>query len=191
MAAADPMPDLESLLRAADAGEPAAIDQVVALLYDELHRLAHSRLRRSPESMLLNTTSLVHEAYLQFQRKQSVGFASRHQFLAYAAKVMRGIVVDAIRAKHTDRHGGDAVMVTLNTGVGDGVPTGDDETLQVHEALDELASKDLRLARVVEMRYFGGLAEVEIAGYLGVTERTVQRDWQKARLLLSSMLRQA
>lgn len=82
-------------------------------------------------------------------------------------------------------------MVTLNTGVGDGVPTGDDETLQVHEALDELASKDLRLARVVEMRYFGGLAEVEIAGYLGVTERTVQRDWQKARLLLSSMLRQA
>ena len=93
------MPDLDTQLRAADAGEPAAIDQVVALLYDELHRLAHSRLRRSPESTLLDTTSLVHEAYLRFQRMEAVGFASRHQFLAYTAKVMRGIVVDAIRAR--------------------------------------------------------------------------------------------
>ncbi len=184
------MRDLDALLLAAAEGETAAIDAVVAQLYGELHRLAHSRLRRSPQSTLLDTTSLVHEAYMRFQRQQSIGFASRNQFLAYAAKVMRGIVVDAIRARHAERRGGDAVMVTLNTAVGDGTPTADDEVLQVHEALDELAAKDPRLARVVEMRYFGGLAEAEIADCLGITERTVQRDWQKARLLLSSMLRQ-
>ena len=183
------MRDLENLLRAADAGEATAIDEVVALLYDELHRLAHSRLRRSPDSTLLDTTSLVHEAYLRFQRQQGIGFASRHQFLSYAAKVMRGIVVDAIRARQTDRRGGDAVMVTLNTAVSDAAPVASDEVLQVHEALDELALQDPRLARVVEMRYFGGLSEQEIADCLGITERTVQRDWKKARLLLSTMLR--
>jgi RNA polymerase sigma factor (TIGR02999 family) len=181
--------DLQALLQAADAGEPAAIDAVVALLYDELRRLAHSRLRRTPGSTLLDTTSLVHEAYLRFQRNQAIGFASRHQFLSYAAKVMRGIVVDAIRARMADRRGGDAVLVTLNTAVGDGLPAGDAQVLQVHEALEQLAGVDARLARVVEMRYFGGLSEVEMAGCLGVTERTVQRDWQKARLLLAGMLR--
>lgn len=184
------MRDLDSLLKAADAGEAGAIDEVVALLYDELRRLAHSRLRRSPGSTQLDTTSLVHEAYLRFQRGRAIGFASRHQFLGYAAKVMRGIVVDAIRARMADRRGGDALLVTLNTAIGDGVPAHDDQVLQVHEALDELAGVDPRLARVVELRYFGGLSEVETAGCLGVTERTVQRDWQKARLLLAGLLQQ-
>ena len=183
------MPDLDTLLAAADAGEPAAIDAVVALLYDDLSRLAHSRLRRSPGVTLLDTGALVHEAYLRLQRQQAIGFASRHQFLAYAAKVMRGIVVDAIRARHADRRGGDDLKVTLNTAVGDGVAAGGDEVLHVHEALEALAESDPRLARVVEMRYFGGLSEQEIADCLGLTERTVQRDWQKARLLLASLLR--
>lgn len=185
------MHDLDDLLRAAEAGDAGAIDQVVAVLYDELSRLAHSRLRRTPGSTMLDTTALVHEAYLRLQRQQSVGFASRHQFLAYAAKVMRGIVVDAIRGRYTDRRGGGAVLVTLNTAVGDSVPASDDAVLQVHEALEALAGTDARLARVVEMRYFGGLSEAEIADCLGITERTVQRDWQKARMLLSSMLRTA
>lgn len=131
----------------------------------------------------------MHEAYLRFQRMEAVGFASRHQFLAYAAKVMRGIVVDAIRARQADHRGGDAIRVTLNTAIGDGTPAADDEVIQVHEALEALVDTDPRLARVVEMRYFGGLAEAEIAVYLRLTERTVQRDWHKARLLLAGMLR--
>ena len=181
--------DLHALLRAAEAGDTAAADRVVALLYDELHRLAHSRLRRSAEHTLLDTTGLVHEAYLRLQRQQAVGFAGRHQFLGYAAKVMRGIVVDAVRARQADRRGGGADLVTLSTAVADAAPAGSDEVLRVHEALDDLAGIDPRLAQVVEMRYFGRLSEAEIAACLGVTERTVQRDWQKARLLLAQALR--
>ena len=183
------MPEITTLLRAAGAGDSRAADQVVSMLYGELHRLARSRLRRSGELTLLDTTSLVHESYLRIQRSSELDFADRRHFLAYAAKVMRTIVIDIARAAQADRRGGDALHVTLNTDIGDSVALQEDEVLRVHEALDELAGVDERLGKVVEMRYFGGLTEVEIAECLGVTERTVQRDWQKARLFLSMALR--
>ena len=183
------MPEITTLLRAAGAGDSQAADQVVSMLYGELHRLARSRLRRSGELTLLDTTSLVHESYLRIQRSSELDFADRRHFLAYAAKVMRTIVIDIARAAQADRRGGDALHVTLNTDIGDSVALQEDEVLRVHEALDELAGVDERLGKVVEMRYFGGLTEVEIAECLGVTERTVQRDWQKARLFLSMALR--
>jgi RNA polymerase sigma factor (TIGR02999 family) len=182
------MNDITTLLKAANAGDAQAADEVVSLLYGELHRLARSRLRRSGDLTLLDTTALVHESYLRIQQGQP-DFADRKHFLAYAAKAMRTIVIDIARARQADRRGGGAQHVTLNTEIGDSAAIDPDEVLRVHEALDELAGVDERLASVVEMRYFGGLSELEIAECLGVTERTVQRDWQKARLFLSMALR--
>ena len=183
------MTEITTLLQAANAGDGQAADRVVSLLYGELHRLARSRLRRSGELTLLDTTALVHESYLRIQQAGKPDFADRQHFLAYAAKAMRAIVIDIARARQADRRGGGALHVTLNTEIGDSAAVEDDEILRVHEALEELSSVDERLASVVEMRYFGGLSELEIAECLGVTERTVQRDWQKARLFLSMALR--
>jgi RNA polymerase sigma factor (TIGR02999 family) len=181
--------EITTLLQAVRAGDGGAADRVVALLYDELHRLARSRLRRSGELTLLDTTALVHESYLRIQQAGKLEFTDRKHFLAYAARAMRAIVIDIARARQADRRGGGALHVTFDTALGDSIAAEDEELLRVHEALDELASVDERLAKVVEMRYFGGLTEPEIAECLGVTERTVQRDWQKARLFLSMALR--
>src|SRR5512143_4142004 len=132
------MTEITLLLRAAGAGDSHASDQVVSLLYDELHRLAHSRLRHAGELTLLDATSLVHESYLRIQGAGELDFANRRHFLAYAAKVMRNIVIDIVRAAHADRRGGAALHVTLNTELGDSVAVPEDELLRVHEALDEL-----------------------------------------------------
>ena len=183
------MAEITTLLRAAGAGDAQAADRVLALLYDDLRRIARSRLRLAGDMTLLDTTSLVHEAYLRFQGAGELDFADRRHFLGYAAKVMRSVIIDAVRTRQADRRGGGAIHVTLNTAIGDSVATGEDEVLRVHEALAELSSVDERLGTVVEMRYFGGLSESEIAECLGITERTVQRDWQKARLFLADALK--
>jgi len=183
------MTEITTLLQAVNSGDSQAADRVVSLLYDELRRLARSRLRRSGELTLLDTTALVHESYLRIQQAGKPEFADRKHFLAYAAKAMRTIVIDIVRARQADRRGGGALHVTLDTSINESVALEDTEILRVHEALDELAGVDARLAQVVEMRYFGGLTEPEIAECLGLTERTVQRDWQKARLFLSMSLR--
>jgi len=183
------MTEITTLLRAASAGDSQAADRAVSLLYSDLQRLARSRLRRAGALTLLDTGALVHESYLRIQRAGEADFADRRHFLAYAAKVMRTIVIDMVRARQAERRGGDALHLTLNTAIGDSVAVPEDEVLRVHEALEELAGIDERLAQVVEMRYFGGLTEAQIAECLGLTERTVQRDWQKARLLLSMSLR--
>lgn len=183
------MSDITSLLRAAGGGDRQAAERAYALLYADLHRVAHSRMRREGGFTLLDTTALVHESYLRLHAAPAPDFADRHHFLAYASRVMRSVVVDLVRARKAERRGGDAEHVTLNTTHIDAHQPGrPDEVLQVHEALDSLAAVDARLASVVEMRYFGGLSEAEIAQALGVTERTVQRDWQKARLFLSTAI---
>ena len=183
------MTEITALLRAAVGGDRLAADQAYALLYADLRRLARSRLRKSGEMTLLDTTALVHESFLRLNGGRALDFPDRHHFLAYAAKVMRAVVVDLVRARLADRRGGEAEHVTLHTTVVDGKATHGDEVLRVHEALDELAALEPRLAQVVELRYFGGLSEAEVAAALGVTDRTVQRDWQKARMFLSLALR--
>ena len=182
------MSEITQLLLAAGQGDRAAADRAYALLYADLQRLARTRLRGSGELTLLDTTALVHESYLRLQAG-GAAFPDRQHFLGYAAKVMRAVVIDVVRARQAERRGGDAVQVTMNTGLIGSLAAHDDEVLRVHEALDELAGHEPRLAQVVELRYFGGLSEAEIAASLGVTERTVQRDWQKARLFLSVALR--
>lgn len=183
------MSDITALLQAASDGDRLAADRAFALLYGELRQLARGRLRQAQGLTLLDTTALVHESFLRLQRADGLGFPDRHHFLAYAAKVMRSVVVDVVRARQADRRGGAAEHVTLDTALADGLAAHDDEVLRVHEALDELAALEPRLAQVVELRYFGGLTDAETAAALEVTERTVQRDWQKARLFLSMALR--
>ena len=184
------MGQVTSLLSAIGQGEPEALGQLYALLYPELHRLAHSRIRRSGDLTLLDTTSLVHESYLRFEKSGALSVGDRAQFMAYAARVMRSVVVDAVRHRQAERRGGDAVHVEFDEahGVASTDPR-DNEVLRVHESLEELAAIDARLVQVVEMRYFAGMTEAEIAAVLGVTVRTVARDWEKARLFLHTCLR--
>jgi RNA polymerase sigma factor (TIGR02999 family) len=162
--------------------------ELFSLLYQELRQLAHSRLRKNEPITLLDTTSLVHETYLRVVKAGRLAISDRSQFLAYSAHVMRSIVVDFVRQRRAERRGGDQGHETLDTEPVDSVRSPEDEIIRVNDALDDLAKVDERLVKVVEMRYFTGLADEEIAAALGVNERTIRRDWQKARLLLSLAL---
>ncbi len=166
---------------------PAA-EALFAQLYHELRRLARSRLAGGGRHTLLDTSALVHEAFMRMQRDGLVALKDREHFLAYAATTMRSVVIDFVRRRQAARRGGEAEHVTLDTRAGEMLGTRDDEILEVHEALQLLAQVDERLVRVVEMRYFAGLTDAEIAAALGVTDRTVRRDWERARLLLAQML---
>ena len=183
------MADVTTLIHAANHGNPQAVSELFEALYDDLHRLAKSRMRRSDPLTLLDTTSLVHESYVRFIRAGDLEINDRGHFLAYAAKVMRNIVVDLIRERSAERRGGAGIHIPLDTQIADSVSSRENEVLGVHEALEELATVDERLVKVVELRYFAGLTEEEVASVLGVSERTVRRDWEKARLLLATMLR--
>ena len=182
------MPSITELLSAARQGDRQAAGEAFSLLYDELRRLARAKLRRHQTMTLLDTTSLVHESYLRLVGAQALPVVDRHHFFTYAARVMRSVIVDFARARQAERRGGDAVHVVLDTGIAANAVAPENDVLRVHEALDVLAQADARLAQVVEMRYFGGLTEPEIAQALDVSERTVRRDWEKARLLLFAAL---
>ena len=186
------MSDIGPLLQAAAAGDQAAADRVFALLYADLRRLASSRLRQAGGHTLLDTTSLVHESFLRLRKASPDSFPDLDHFMAYAARAMRSVVVDLVRRRQADRRGGDWHRVTWRTehahGDGAAIDRQADEVLRVDEALADLARQEPRLATVVEMRYFGGLSDAEIAAMLGVTLRTVQRDWAKARLYLAIAL---
>ena len=183
------MGEVTLLISQAREGDRAAFDRIFELLYPELRGVAHRRLSRHARDGAFDTTALVNECYLKFMQRQQLVPADRAHFLAYAATVMRSIIVDAARTAQTDRRGGHVAHVTLDTHVGDTVPGAAEQILDVDEALKELARIDPRLASVVEMRYFGGMTDLEIAESLGLTDRTVRRDWEKARLMLAHALR--
>lgn len=186
--------DLSHLLQRAQAGQPGeqqARDALFAAAYPELRRLAHARLRDGGQGAALNTTALVHESYLRFHASGALRATERRSFFAFAAQVMRSVIIDTVREHQALRRGGDMEQVTLDSGVADGLPcgrTGAEEVLQVHEAVLRLAQAEPELARVVEMRYFGGFTDAEIAETLDINERTVRRHWEKARLLLLALL---
>lgn len=182
------MNDITQLLKAAQSGDRGAADEVVARLYADLQRLARGHLRRAGDLTLLDTQALVHEAWMRLDGVAGADFPDRRHFLAYVARAMRSVVIDLVRARQAERRGGGVQALTLNTAIADLTPQDESQVLRVHEALEELARLEPRLAQVVEMRYFGGLLEHEIARALEVTERTVQRDWQKAKLFLALSL---
>jgi RNA polymerase sigma factor (TIGR02999 family) len=182
------MAQLTELLSAARLGDQRAAGEAFSLLYAELHKLARSKLRQHQSMTLLDTTSLLHESYLRLVGAQALPVSDRHHFFAYAARVMRSVIVDFARARLAERRGGAADDLVLDTGIAGKVATPANDVLRVHDALDVLAKADPRLAQVVELRYFGGMTEAEIAQMLGTSERTVRRDWEKAKLLLFAAL---
>ena len=184
-----PDPSITLLIEAANSGDTDALNRIFAALYPELHSLARSRLRRTQPFTLLDTTALLHESYLRLVKLGQLKVENRAHFLAYAARTMRSIVVDFARSRLAERRGGGAQELSLDTEIASGVHAPEEEIVRVHDALTDLAQVDERLVRVVEMRYFGGLTEEEIGAALGVTERTVRRDWEKARLLLAIALK--
>ena len=176
-----PVPEL--LARARE-GDPQAVDALYQQLYPELRRMAHARLHGGGD-VLLDTTALVHESYERLAGQAGLSFADQAHFLAYAARAMRSVLVDAVRERLAEQRGGGASHLALTTGLGERLAAPDaPELLRVHEALEELAGIEPRLAQVVELRYFGGLANDEIAAALAVGLRTVERDWERARSFL-------
>jgi RNA polymerase sigma factor (TIGR02999 family) len=180
--------EITQWLAAARQGDTSALDRLFTRLYPQLHQMAAARMRRTDERLLLDTTSLVHECYVRLCELQQLHVNDRQHFLAYAAKVMRSVVVDMARAQQAQRRGGDQAFVTLNTDLMQQLPSGEDEVVRIHEALASLADVDPRLVQVVEMRYFVGLSHDEIAQTLGLSTRTIERDWERARSYLYAAL---
>jgi RNA polymerase sigma factor (TIGR02999 family) len=179
---------------AGNPGSPPPHDQLDALYadaYRELRRLARARLHGGGRNTVLDTTALVHESYLRLARHGEVAFADRLRFMVYAGRVMRSVIIDLVRERQAERRGGDVAHVALTTQLGEhlAADAGEAEILRVHGALEDLAKLDARMAQVVELRYFAGMTEQEIAQALGVTDRTVRRDWQQARLFLAEALK--
>jgi len=181
--------DLTDLIQRAAKGDARAADELFAVTYDDLRRLARMRLRSGGRNTLLDTGSLVQESYLRFATAGRLHLDDRIHFMRWAGRVMRSVIVDLARRRKAGRRGGEAAHVALTEHLAPSPLPPEDEILGVHEALDKLASFEPRLAQVVELRYFGGLTELETAEALGVTDRTVRRDWEKARLLLREALR--
>jgi len=181
---------LTQLLQLAAGGDRGALDRVFAALYPELRRIAHARLRGHEAA--LDTTTLVHESFLRLVDAADLQLADRKHFFAYAAKTMRNIVIDAARAQLAARRGGGQADIALDTELANDLPAdeGGETLVQIHDALLELEALDPELAQVVEMRYFAGYSEPEIATLLDVSERTVRRQWDKARAFLLASLRE-
>ena len=169
-------------LRAAHAGDREAADRAYAALYPELLKIARARLRVHQPNTLLDTVGLVHESFMRFVVADKLGITDRKHFFTYAAKTMRHIVIDFARRKQAERRGGAAEKVTLDSQVLG--PSTEASVLDVDAALRELEALDPALARVVEMRYFGGYTDIEIAAALDITDRTVRRHWDKARAFI-------
>jgi RNA polymerase sigma factor (TIGR02999 family) len=175
---------------AAEGGDRAAADTLFAALYSELHRLAQRQLARSASGVTLGATTLLHEAYLDIVQRESAVFPDEARFMGYAARVMRGLIIDYVRRRKAQKRGGAFELTTL----GDEVDAGADdekELARIGEALDELAGVDPQLAQVVDLKFFCGFSFAEIAAMRGVSERTVQRHWEKARIYLHGIIKDA
>lgn len=175
--------DVTELLALAREGDQAALERVFPLVYDELRRVAGYQLRGERAGHTLQPTALVNEAYMKLVRSPGVDWRDRAHFVAIAARAMRQVLVDHARRRDAAKRGGDMRQTTLS-GVPLGVDMNSEELLALDEALDRLDALEPRLRQVVEYKFFGGLTDKETAELLGVTPRTAQRDWVKARAWL-------
>lgn len=177
--------EITRLLESLKEGDQQASGRVVELLYEQLRQIAARRMRSERDAHTLTPTALVHEAYLRLGGESSQGYESRNHFLALASQAMRRVLVDHARARLAHKRNG-GVRTEMPQDIPD---TRDDaSTLALNEALDELARLSSRQAQVIEMRYFGGLTESDVADVLGVTRRTINRDWQMARAWLHARM---
>ena len=180
-------PDVTRLLRQWCEGDPEALNQLVPLMYAELRRLAHQRLRREPADRSLNTTGLVHEAYMKLIDLRQARFRDRSHFLSMASRVMRRLLVDQARARRAAKRGGGAAKVELDEELWVSEPQAD-ALAELDDALQRLEALDPRQGQIVEQRYFGGLSLEETAAALGVSLATVKRELRFAHAWLASEL---
>jgi RNA polymerase sigma factor (TIGR02999 family) len=178
---------LAQLVARAELGDAAAKDALFAALYAELHRLAQTQLHRSGGNLTLSATTLLHEVYLDIAQREALAFPDRARFLGYAARAMRGLIVNYVRTQTAQKRGGDLTFTALDAGRVPSTPRPSDLE-QLADALDQLETLDPPLAELVDLKFFCGFSFAEIAALRGVSERTVQRDWAKARLLLHQSL---
>ena len=179
--------ELHLMMQAANLGDANARQQVFAVLYKDLHRIAQRELGRRGGSLGLSPTIVLHEAYLEMSGRSTVVFPDRARFLAYAARVMRGLIIDYARNRHAQKRGGGFEITSLPTEIPEFL-VDDRELTQIGDALDALVAIDPGLAELVDLKFFCGFTFSEIAELRGISERTVQRDWDKARTLLHRSL---
>jgi RNA polymerase sigma factor (TIGR02999 family) len=178
--------NLSTLIDLAERGDEPSAGKLFTVLYGELHRLAKRQLARQG-AVTLSATTLLHEAYLDMAKGEQ-SFPDRGRFMAYAARVMRGLIIDHVRNRLAVKRGGKFELTSLTTNVEDAI-SDDQELTRISQALDELAHTDSSLSQVVDLKFFCGFSFGEIAGMAGVSERTVQRKWEKARIYLYQNLR--
>ena len=185
---------LSPLVQSADAGDPLATRQLYVMLYDELKRMAQRELGRIGGGLTLTASTLLHETYLKLERRDGIQFPDRARFMAYASRAMRGLVIDYARARKALKRGGEFEITSLATDVpgatsGADVAAVDPDLLErLNAAVERLAVVDPALAELVDMKYFAGMSFVDIAALRDVTERTVYRHWEKARIFLFNAL---
>ena len=181
---------ISTLIASTDAGDRSAADALFSALYAELHELARRQLAGSGRGVTLGPTTLLHEAYLNMARREGREFPDRNRFMGYAAKVMRGLILDHARRRAAQKRGAGFRITTLDEQDG-AADDDDDEVLRVGEALEQLAEADAPLADLVDLKFFCGFSFAEIAAMRSVSERTVQRQWEKARLYLHRVIRRS
>jgi RNA polymerase sigma factor (TIGR02999 family) len=181
-------PTISSLIGAAESGDAAATDALFSALYAELHRLAKRELARRGGPASLSVTTLLHEAYLDMAARDGASFPDEARFMGYAARVMRGLIIDHVRNRQAIKRGGEFEITSLEND--DVASPGDAKELAaISDGLDQLAKVEPELAEVVDLKFFCGFSFVEIAALQKLSERTVQRRWEKARIYLHRSLR--
>jgi RNA polymerase sigma factor (TIGR02999 family) len=174
---------ISSLMVAAERGDASAAEALFSALYSELHRLAKRELARHGVPVSLGVTTLLHEAYLDMAARHGPMFPDQARFMGYAARVMRGLIIDHARSRHAQKRGGQFEITSVDSEVAENVAD-DRELTQISEALDALAKIDASLAELVDLKFFCGFSFAEIAAMRDISERTVQRKWEQARIYL-------
>ena len=180
-------PSLFELMQASERGSKPAADALFSALYRELRRIAKSELARHGVPMSLSATTLLHQAYIEIAGREGTSFPDRNRFIGYAARVMRGLIIDHARSRCAQKRGGQFEITSLGTHI-ENVPD-DLQLARISEALEELARVEPSLAEVVDLKFFCGFSFAEIAAMRNVSDRTVQRQWEKARIYLHRSIR--
>jgi len=178
---------ITALLASAERGDRAAADALFSALYAELHRMARRELSKRGSGVTLGATTLLHDAYIDIAKREGPSFPDRNRFMGYASRVMRGIIIAYVRSRQAQKRGGLYDRTSIRTDIAEAISDSIDLS-ELSDALDELAKVEPRLSRIVDLKFFCGFSFSEIGVMLDLSERTVQRDWEKARIYLHNVL---